>query len=96
MMVASPDADCAQGVICSLARDGRNGPQAGKAVAIMKAVIPAGGLGTRTSEKSHLEPRPIIEIGGLLILRHVMTSYGAGGVTDSVICRGEMVTVGRA
>lgn len=54
----------------------------------MKAVILAGGLGTRISEESHLKPKPMIEIGGLPILWHIMKSYGTHGVTDFVICCG--------
>jgi len=54
----------------------------------MKAVILAGGLGTRISEESHLKPKPMIEIGGLPILWHIMKTYGAHGVTDFVICCG--------
>ena len=54
----------------------------------MKAVILAGGLGTRISEESHLRPKPMIEIGGKPILWHIMKSYGAHGITDFVICCG--------
>jgi glucose-1-phosphate cytidylyltransferase len=54
----------------------------------MKAVILAGGLGTRISEESHLRPKPMIEIGGRPILWHIMKTYGAHGVTDFVICCG--------
>lgn len=54
----------------------------------MKVVILAGGLGTRISEESHLKPKPMIEIGGLPILWHIMKSYGAHGLTDFVICCG--------
>jgi glucose-1-phosphate cytidylyltransferase len=54
----------------------------------MKAVILAGGLGTRISEESHLKPKPMIEIGGLPILWHIMKMYGAHGITDFVICCG--------
>lgn len=54
----------------------------------MKAVILAGGLGTRISEESHLKPKPMIEIGGLPILWHIMKAYGAHGVTDFIICCG--------
>lgn len=54
----------------------------------MKAVILAGGLGTRISEESHLRPKPMIEIGGLPILWHIMKIYGAHGITDFVICCG--------
>ncbi len=54
----------------------------------MKAVILAGGMGTRISEESHLRPKPMIEIGGRPILWHVMNIYTAYGVTDFVICLG--------
>lgn len=54
----------------------------------MKAVILAGGLGTRISEESHLRPKPMIEIGGKPILWHVMKIYSAHGVNDFVICLG--------
>ena len=54
----------------------------------MKAVILAGGLGTRISEESHLRPKPLIEIGGHPILWHIMNMYTHHGVTDFVICLG--------
>lgn len=54
----------------------------------MKAVLLAGGLGTRISEESHLRPKPMIEIGGKPILWHVMKIYAAHGVTDFVVCLG--------
>lgn len=54
----------------------------------MKAVILAGGLGTRISEESHLRPKPMIEIGGKPILWHVMKLYGHYGITEFVICCG--------
>ena len=54
----------------------------------MKAVILAGGLGTRISEESHLRPKPMIEIGGRPLLWHIMKLYGAQGVTDFIICCG--------
>ena len=54
----------------------------------MKAVILAGGLGTRISEESHLRPKPMIEIGGRPILWHIMKMYSAHGVNDFVICCG--------
>ena len=54
----------------------------------MKAVILAGGLGTRISEETHLRPKPMIEIGGYPILWHIMKSYSAHGVNDFVICCG--------
>ncbi|MHB1187465.1 glucose-1-phosphate cytidylyltransferase [Thiobacillus sp.] len=54
----------------------------------MKAVILAGGLGTRISEETHLKPKPMIEIGGKPILWHIMKTYSAYGVNDFVICCG--------
>jgi glucose-1-phosphate cytidylyltransferase len=54
----------------------------------MKAVILAGGLGTRISEESVLRPKPMIEIGGRPILWHVMKIYARHGVTDFIICLG--------
>jgi len=53
-----------------------------------KAVILAGGLGTRISEESHLRPKPMIEIGGKPILWHIMKIYSAHGINDFVICLG--------
>lgn len=54
----------------------------------MKAVILAGGLGTRISEETHLKPKPMVEIGGKPILWHIMKLYSAHGVKDFVICCG--------
>lgn len=54
----------------------------------MKAVILAGGLGTRISEETHLKPKPMIEIGGKPILWHIMKIYSAHGINDFVICCG--------
>ena len=54
----------------------------------MKAVILAGGVGTRISEESHLRPKPMVEIGGRPILWHIMKLFGAYGITDFVICCG--------
>lgn len=54
----------------------------------MKAVILAGGLGTRISEETHLRPKPMIEIGGKPILWHIMKMYSFHGVNDFVICCG--------
>jgi glucose-1-phosphate cytidylyltransferase len=54
----------------------------------MKAVILAGGLGTRISEESHLRPKPLIEIGGKPILWHIMKMLCAHGVCDFVVCCG--------
>lgn len=54
----------------------------------MKAVILAGGLGTRLSEETALKPKPMVEIGGKPILWHIMKHYSAHGVNDFVICCG--------
>jgi glucose-1-phosphate cytidylyltransferase len=54
----------------------------------MKAVILAGGLGTRISEETSLRPKPMVEIGGKPILWHIMKMYSAHGVNDFVICCG--------
>ncbi len=54
----------------------------------MKVVILAGGFGTRISEESHLRPKPMIEIGGMPILWHVMKQYSHYGFNDFVICCG--------
>jgi glucose-1-phosphate cytidylyltransferase len=54
----------------------------------MKAVILAGGLGTRISEETYLKPKPMIEIGGRPILWHVMKIYSAHGINDFIICCG--------
>lgn len=54
----------------------------------MKAVILAGGLGTRISEETHLKPKPMIEIGGKPILWHILKVYSAHGVNDFIICCG--------
>jgi glucose-1-phosphate cytidylyltransferase len=56
--------------------------------AVMKAVILAGGLGTRISEESHLRPKPLIEIGGKPILWHIMKIFSSHGVHEFVICCG--------
>ena len=54
----------------------------------MKAVILAGGRGTRLSEETVLRPKPLVEIGGWPILWHIMKIYAAHGVADFVICLG--------
>ncbi len=54
----------------------------------MKAVILAGGLGTRISEETHLKPKPMIEVGGKPLLWHIMKLYSAHAVHDFVICCG--------
>ena len=54
----------------------------------MKVVILAGGLGTRISEESYLKPKPMIEIGGMPILWHIMKQYSHYGFNDFIICCG--------
>jgi len=54
----------------------------------VKAVILAGGRGTRISEETHLKPKPMIEIGGRPLLWHIMKIYSAHGIDDFVICCG--------
>ena len=54
----------------------------------MKAVILAGGLGTRISEETHLKPKPMIEVGGKPILWHLMKMYSTYGINDFIICCG--------
>ncbi|BDY04067.1 glucose-1-phosphate cytidylyltransferase [Ferrimonas sp. YFM] len=54
----------------------------------MKAVILAGGLGTRLSEETSTRPKPMVEIGGKPILWHIMKQYSAHGITDFIICCG--------
>ena len=54
----------------------------------MKALILAGGRGTRISEESQTRPKPMVEIGGLPILWHVMKIYSAAGINDFVLCLG--------
>jgi len=53
-----------------------------------KAVILAGGLGTRIAEETHLRPKPMIEIGGQPILWHIMKIYAAHGIQDFIVCCG--------
>ena len=54
----------------------------------MKAVILAGGFGTRISEETHLRPKPMVEIGGMPIIWHIMKHYSQHGITEFVICLG--------
>lgn len=54
----------------------------------MKAVILAGGLGTRLSEETSLKPKPMVEIGGRPILWHILKIYSSHGINDFVICAG--------
>ena len=54
----------------------------------MRAIILAGGLGTRLSEETDLRPKPLVEIGGRPILWHIMKMYDAAGIRDFIICGG--------
>lgn len=54
----------------------------------MKAVILAGGLGTRLSEETAIKPKPLVEVGGMPILWHIMKTYSHHGVNDFIICCG--------
>lgn len=54
----------------------------------MKAVILAGGLGTRLSEETAIKPKPMVEVGGKPILWHILKIYASHGITDFIICCG--------
>jgi glucose-1-phosphate cytidylyltransferase len=54
----------------------------------MKAVILAGGFGTRLSEETHLKPKPMVEVGGMPILWHILKIYSHFGINDFIICCG--------
>ena len=54
----------------------------------MKAVILAGGYGTRISEETKLKPKPMVEIGGKPILWHIMKRYSFYGINDFILCCG--------
>lgn len=54
----------------------------------MKVVILAGGFGTRISEETHLRPKPMIEIGGMPIIWHIMKIYSSFGMSDFIVCCG--------
>lgn len=54
----------------------------------MKAIILAGGLGTRLSEETSVRPKPMVEVGGMPILWHIMKTYSAYGINDFIICCG--------
>jgi glucose-1-phosphate cytidylyltransferase len=54
----------------------------------MKAVILAGGFGTRISEESHLRPKPMVELGGKPILWHILKIYSHHGINDFIVCLG--------
>ena len=55
---------------------------------VMKAVLLAGGLGTRISEETIVKPKPMIEIGGMPILWHIMKMYSTHGINDFIVCCG--------
>jgi len=59
----------------------------------MKAVILAGGLGTRISEETTVKPKPMVEIGGHPILWHIMKTYSCAGINEFIICGGYKVDV---
>jgi len=54
----------------------------------MKAVILAGGLGTRISEETNIRPKPMVEVGGKPILWHIMKMYSSHGINDFIVCCG--------
>lgn len=54
----------------------------------MKAVILAGGLGTRLSEETSIKPKPMVEVGGYPIIWHIMKIYSAHGINDFIVCCG--------
>ena len=54
----------------------------------MKTVILAGGLGSRLGEETQVRPKPMVELGGMPILWHIMKIYSAAGLNDFVICLG--------
>lgn len=54
----------------------------------MKAVLLAGGYGTRISEETSVKPKPMVEVGGRPILWHIMKTYSASGINDFIICCG--------
>jgi len=54
----------------------------------MKAIILAGGLGTRLSEETAVKPKPLVEIGGRPVIWHIMKMYAAHGITDFIVCVG--------
>ena len=54
----------------------------------MSAILLAGGLGTRLSEETTTRPKPMVEIGGRPIIRHIMKIYSAHGINDFIICLG--------
>ena len=56
----------------------------------MKVVILAGGLGSRLSEETDLKPKPMVEVGGMPILWHIMKIYSVYGFNEFIICLGSL------
>ena len=56
----------------------------------MKTVILAGGLGSRLSEETQIKPKPMVEVGGMPILWHIMKIYSSHGINEFVVCCGHM------
>ena len=54
----------------------------------MRTVLLAGGLGTRLGEETAIRPKPMVEVGGMPILWHIMKIYSAAGLNDFIICLG--------
>src|SRR5688572_25201989 len=54
----------------------------------MQAVILAGGLGTRLGEETSVRPKPMVEVGGMPIIWHIMKIYSAHGINDFIVCLG--------
>ena len=54
----------------------------------MKAIILAGGMGTRLSEETSIRPKPLVEVGGRPILWHIMKMYSHHGINDFIVCLG--------
>lgn len=54
----------------------------------MKAVILAGGLGTRMGDATAVRPKPLVEVGGRPVIWHILKGYQAHGITDFVVCAG--------
>jgi len=57
-------------------------------MSLVKAVILAGGLGTRLAEETQSRPKPMVEVGGYPILWHIMKSYSAHGIEEFIVCCG--------
>lgn len=62
----------------------------------MKVLILAGGFGTRISEESHFKPKPMVQLGGMPILWHIMKLYSVHGFNEFIICAGYKQTLLRS